>query len=105
MAPKTLTPAEFKVDLEQLEDAIQVVQGRTASIENAVMLVNMTFNIAETHWHSPAAATFSALQREFTQNAQQLVDLLHEMKRRMDSAYTQYQETEHTNTHNFEKKH
>ncbi|MCB5906948.1 WXG100 family type VII secretion target [Streptomyces pinistramenti] len=103
MAPQSLTPAEFKVDLQQLHDAISTVNGCTASIENDVMLVNQVFKLAEGVWHSPSGATFSNLERDFSQNMDQLVQLLHEMSRRMQSAYNQYRDTEKTNADNFHK--
>ncbi|MFI7102504.1 WXG100 family type VII secretion target [Streptomyces sp. NPDC050161] len=104
MATGSLTPAEFKVDLAQLRDAIGTVRGCTTSIESDVSQVKAAFQQAQSSWRSPAGESFGALQVEFGNNMSELVELLHEMVTRMNAAYEEYKQAEETNTENFHKK-
>jgi WXG100 family type VII secretion target len=102
VATNSITPAEFKVDVAQLAEAITIVGARTDSIRNEVMIINDVFNQAESFWQSPAGTSFAAFQAEFTQDMQNLNDLLDEMVTRMTAAHDQYVDVEQTNTANFQ---
>lgn len=103
MADTSMTPAEFKVDVTQLAEAISMVGARRESIVSEVSNINNLFKQAESSWQSPAGASFSAFQAEFTQDMQNLNDLLGEMVTRMTAAHDQYVNVEQTNTANFQQ--
>src|SRR5262249_42138854 len=103
MAKKDLTPAEFRVDIEQLEEAIVIVGGRKDGIVLAVEAIDSVFKSAEGYWHSPAGSSFVTFHEEFRKNMQQLNELLEEMVKRMTSAHDQYVEIEKLNTQNLQK--
>ncbi|MCB5908058.1 WXG100 family type VII secretion target [Streptomyces pinistramenti] len=105
MASHSLTLTEFRIELGLLHDTIGTVDGCTTSIEEDIAAVKEAFRLAELVWQSPSSASFGSLQREFSTNMDTLVTLLHEMKRRMKTAYDTYHEVEETNTRNFHKKH
>lgn len=100
MADTTITPAEFKVDVEQLATAIEIVKGRTASITLEVQAISSAFTAAEEYWRGPAGTSFASFQAEFVQDMQSLNALLEEMVTRMASAHDQYVTVEQTNTGN-----
>ncbi|AEW94675.1 MULTISPECIES: WXG100 family type VII secretion target [Streptomycetaceae] len=100
MSGNTITLEELRIDLAQLRDAITIVGARAASIRNNVNLINMTFNEAESVWHSPAAHSFAQLQAEFTTIMGDLDNLLDEMTHRMKASHQQYLDMEETNTRN-----
>ncbi|GAA1226435.1 hypothetical protein GCM10009665_16220 [Kitasatospora nipponensis] len=101
---ESITPAEFKVDLAQLADAIVIVGARKDAIKEKVAIINDIFHQAESFWHSPAGTSFADFQAEFTQDMLNLNDLLEEMVRRMTAAHQQYVDVEQTNTANFANK-
>lgn len=98
----TITPAEFKVDLSQLADAIVIVGARKDSITNYVTIINDIFKQAESFWTGPAGSSFATFQAEFTQDMQALNELLAEMVTRMTAAHDQYVQVEEANTANFQ---
>ncbi|MDH6109461.1 WXG100 family type VII secretion target [Kitasatospora sp. MAP12-15] len=98
----TITPAEFKVDLAQLADAIVIVGARKDSITNEVSIINGIFQQAESCWTGPAGTSFASFQAEFTQDMLALNDLLAEMVTRMTAAHDQYVQVEEANTANFQ---
>jgi WXG100 family type VII secretion target len=104
MAQTDITPAEFKVDVEQLAEAIQIAGGRRDAIKLKVEALNSALTAAEGFWHSPAGTSFVAVQAEFTQYMQTLNDLLDEMVQRMTAAHQQYVDVENQNTANFQNK-
>ncbi|MEU3710933.1 WXG100 family type VII secretion target [Streptomyces catenulae] len=103
MASRTFTLDEFRIELDRLHDTIGTVGGCTAAIEADIAAVKEAFRLAEGVWSSPSSATFSELQREFSDHMETLVALLYEMKRRMQAAYDVYHEVETKNTKNFHK--
>ncbi|MFE0462669.1 WXG100 family type VII secretion target [Kitasatospora sp. NPDC058965] len=100
---KQITPAEFKVDVEQLGEAIQIVGGRRDDIRLKVEAIDSAFKAAEGYWRSPAGSSFATFQAEFDRTMQSLDELLDEMVRRMTAAHDQYVEIEQVNTANFDK--
>jgi WXG100 family type VII secretion target len=100
---KKITPAEFKVDIEQLAEAIEIAGGRRDAIKLKVEAIDSAFKAAEGYWHSPAASSFVTFQAEFDQTMQNLNELLDEMVTRMTAAHDQYVEIEQVNTANFDK--
>ncbi|GAA2745994.1 WXG100 family type VII secretion target [Kitasatospora cinereorecta] len=104
MGKAPLTPAEFKVDLEQLAEAIEIVRGRKDGIALNVEAIDSCFKAAESYWHSPAGSSFVTFHAEFSANMKQLNELLEEMVKRMGSAYQQYKEIEALNTANLQKR-
>ncbi|MGW0858483.1 WXG100 family type VII secretion target [Streptomyces sp. NPDC002690] len=98
---RALTPGEFKADLAQLLDAVGTVKRCTTTLEDLVTGVDTAFTAAEGVWHSRAGTSFVELHTEFDGATAQLIELLHEMARRMRSAYDQYLDAETKNTGNF----
>jgi hypothetical protein len=102
MATKSLTMAEFKVDLAQFENAIQVVSAQAGIIDSSCQSVTTFMQIAPQSWVTPSGQTFDELAQACNRQLQALTGLLTEMVQRMQAAYQTYLATEEANTRNLQ---
>jgi uncharacterized protein YukE len=102
MAAVSLTPAEFKVDLGQFENAIQVVSAQAGVIDTSCEAITAAMQEVPQMWVTPAGQTFDELIPPCTSQMRALTDLLTQMVQRMRAAYQTYLVTEQTNTSNLQ---
>jgi uncharacterized protein YukE len=102
MAAKSLSMTEFKVDLEQLANAIGVVSTQAGVIGDACDGIGSAMGQVWGMWNSPAGITFGELVPPCTQQMHALTELLTEMLKRMKAAYRTYLTIEQTNTRNLQ---
>jgi hypothetical protein len=102
MAAKNLTMAEFKVDLKELEIAINVVSKQSGIIDENCVRIGNLMRESSASWVSPSGQTFEELIPPCTKQMGALTDLLTEMVKRMRAAYHTYLTMEQTNTRNLQ---
>jgi WXG100 family type VII secretion target len=85
---------QFSVLMSQFEDTIEVVARESGTVRSTLDSIQDSFRQVETHWQSPAEATFEPLASELRTHADGLNDLLDEIVRRMRATYGNYRETE-----------
>jgi uncharacterized protein YukE len=102
MATTSLTMAEFKVDLAQFENAIQVVTAQSSSIDTSCQEITTAMREAPQSWVTPSGRTFDELAQAASSQLQALTGLLTEMVQRMQAAYQTYLATEEANTRNLQ---
>jgi WXG100 family type VII secretion target len=99
----TITLEELKVDLQQLSDAADSIQGQATTIQEQCNEITQAFQLvaAPDVWSSPAGATFVDLETACTTALNNLNALLVEMISRMRAAYQNYHDAEEANFKNF----
>jgi hypothetical protein len=102
MATKSLTMAEFKVDLAQFQNAIQVVSAQADVIDTNCQDITAAMRVAPLSWVTPSGKTFDELAQACNTQMQALTGLLTEMVQRMQAAYQTYLATEEANTRNLQ---
>jgi uncharacterized protein YukE len=102
MAAQSMTMAEFKVDLAQLQNAIQVVSAQAGSIDTNCQDITAAMAVAPQSWVTPSGQTFDELAQACDRQMQALTGLLTEMVQRMQAAYQTYLATEEANTRNLQ---
>jgi uncharacterized protein YukE len=102
MATKTVTPAEFKVDLSQFASAIQTVRAQASIIESACLDIKANMQGLQGVWNTPAALGFEELALACSKQMDALTGLLTEMVARMQAAYQNYLAVEEANTRNLQ---
>ena len=99
---QTLTLSEFKVDLQDLEDAIGAVKVQAEQIyaqTNEIKNI-LTMPDSPAIWGAPAAGSFNELQSACVTAMDTLNSLLAEMINRMHTAYENYHQAELDNFQN-----
>ncbi|WP_225847513.1 WXG100 family type VII secretion target [Streptomyces sp. HPF1205] len=91
---------ELQVALDELHNAITIVNGHRAQISDLLVRIRTEFDAAHDAWQSPSGATFETTTTWFDHSSRALKDLLDEMARRMRSTYDTYHAAETANTHN-----
>ena len=92
--------ASFKVDLAALHDAIGRVSRERDGMHGGIEGLRSTFRNVEDHWRSPAGNSFVALTTNFNSATDNLMAVLDEAIRRMQTSYDNYVQMEQTNTNN-----
>ncbi|MFL6117906.1 MAG: WXG100 family type VII secretion target [Catenulispora sp.] len=100
-----LTPAEFKVDLQELLDASVSIQAEASAIKANVARLATCFRLVENNFQSPAGQSCAELQKTFNRATENLSSLLEEMVRRMRHSYENYKRSEETNAQNLNTGH
>lgn len=100
VANTSLTWDEFKVDLQQLRDAIGIVSREHDTIHETMGKIGTEFEAVKDSWHTPSRFTYDDFQQWFMQAAADLESLLQDMIGRMWQAYNNYHAAEETNTEN-----
>ncbi len=94
------TEITWAVDIPELGHAIGKVGGERDQMVGNIRQLKTTFVNVESHWKSPAGASFTVLSTSFNSVTDVLVELLDEAISRMHTAYNNYVATEGTNTSN-----
>jgi WXG100 family type VII secretion target len=90
----------FKVDLQQLQDAIgQISQDRDGISEDCADIATK-FNALQGGWQGPAANSFEDLHVTLQNATTQMLDLLSDVISRMRTSYDNYESAETTNAQN-----
>jgi predicted trehalose synthase len=96
--PKTFD--EFKVDLQQLHNAIGTVKREHGAITDSMSGVSTEFAAVKDAWDTPSAATYDDVRAWFVRVSGDLEDLLNDMVGRMQTAYNNYKQAEEANIGN-----
>jgi uncharacterized protein YukE len=102
MATKTLTPAEFKVDLSQFASSIQTVRAQASIIETHCAAITAAMQGTEVAWNTPSGMGFQDLALACNKQMDALIALLTEMVARMQAAYQTYVAVEEANAKSFQ---
>jgi WXG100 family type VII secretion target len=102
MSTQPLTAAEFRVDLQQLEDAISTIQQQAETVALCTSTIGTMLTSVPSYWTSPAEVPFSQLAQACTRQMSILSSLLAEMVSRMRTAYQNYLDAEQTNYSSFQ---
>jgi uncharacterized protein YukE len=102
MATKTVTLAEFKVDLSQFSSAIQAVSAQANIIETRCSDITAAMQGVQGAWNTPAGLGFDELALACNKQMDALTALLTEMVQRMRAAYQTYVAVEEANTRNLQ---
>jgi WXG100 family type VII secretion target len=97
-----LTMTQFKADLADFENAIQVVSAQAGVIDQNCQDLTAAMQGVPQTWMSPAGQTFAELVPPCTKQMHALNDLLAQMVRRMRAAHETYLNMEQTNTRNLQ---
>jgi len=102
MSTVTVDPQTFKVQLGDLEASITLVQSKAGSIEDEYHNITSQFMTltSGSAWSSPAGDTFTGVATLLSNAMSTLQNLLDDIVRRMQQAYSNYVQTETTNTKN-----
>ncbi|WP_459185477.1 WXG100 family type VII secretion target [Streptomyces sp.] len=95
-----LTPAQFKVDLQQLGAAIRTVGSISQEINSDMQQIGNEFNRVSSLWQSPSARYLTETTDWFKTEQTALSDLLEEVVNRLKCAHDNYYATEVANTGN-----
>jgi WXG100 family type VII secretion target len=98
----SLTIGEFKVDLQQLEDAIGTVGAQADTINTRCAEIKEAMEDVPGDWSSPAEQTFTPVMQACSTQMDNLTQLLGEMVQRMQDAYQTYLNAEQANFQNFQ---
>jgi WXG100 family type VII secretion target len=98
----SLTMAGFRVDLQQLEDAIGTVQAQADTINTRCTEIKQAMQEVPADWSSPAEQTFTPVMQACETQMDNLTTLLGQMITRMQAAYQTYLNAEQTNFSNFQ---
>src|SRR4051794_18482302 len=93
-----VSAAEWKVDLQQLADAIGTVSAERDAIKLDSDQLKAYFLEIETDWKGPAGNSFITLQTAFNSSMDELTTLLDDIVERMQTVHTNYVEAETDNT-------
>jgi WXG100 family type VII secretion target len=91
---------EFKVDLQQLHNAIGSVRREHTAIRDAMSAIGNEFGAVKEAWGTPSTATYDDVQAWFMKVSNDLEDLLNDMANRLQTAYNNYKHAEETNVKN-----
>jgi uncharacterized protein YukE len=97
-----LTPSQFTVDLDELENAIGTVQTHSDIISGNCQGITAVMQALPGYWITPAGSAFSAVAEACTTQMNALSALLGEMVRRMQAAHQTYLTMEQTNFGNLQ---
>jgi uncharacterized protein YukE len=97
-----MTPEDFRVNLQQLKDAIGSVGNESGLIEGYMKQIEGEFSQVKAYWDTPAEMSFEDVQKWFTRVQTHLHELLDETVRRMQTAYENYHNSEFANTQNLQ---
>ena len=97
---KQVTPAQFKVLMNEFDDAIGVVAKQSEAVHEALVGIEQDFTQANDLWGSPASGTFGPLRSEFKRDADELDDVLAGILHRMRITYGNYLDAERRNAQN-----
>ena len=96
-----MTLTQFKVDLQQLSDAITSISQSASVIDECTSQINMTMQTTvDPNWATPTESTFAQVQQVCTSQMAILSHLLTEMITRMKAAYHNYLDAEQANVSN-----
>ncbi len=93
----TISIESFKVDLQQLQDAIGTVSAQAQTIGEQAQVIQAQLAEVPSWWSAPSEVPFSQLAMACTNQLNGLVSLLQEMITRMNSAYQNYLSAETAN--------
>jgi WXG100 family type VII secretion target len=96
-----MTPQSWKVDLPEMDSAIQLVKSRIASISDSYDTIQLKYGLVETVWSSPAGTSFADVTSTIDNAMKQMTDVLGSIYSAMQATYDNYLKTEQTNTKNF----
>ena len=91
---------EFRVDLQQLQDAIGQISQDRGGISDDFASIISRFDATQAAWQGPAANSFEELRVTLQNATTTLLDLLAEVISRMQSSYDSYENAETTNSQN-----
>lgn len=97
----TIGSVEFKVDLAHMHDAIGTVTTAADAIESDFTAIEGFLKGVEGIWSSPAAKSYADVYPQLVSRGQDLVDVLRDMIRRMQTTYDNYAAAEHANKDGF----
>jgi uncharacterized protein YukE len=92
--------SEFRIDLQQLHDAIGSVGAEAGSIGGDMSQIASEFSSVKSVWDAPSEQSFETVQQWFTTVQNDLKSLLDETVRRLQAAYDNYHDAEVANTDN-----
>jgi WXG100 family type VII secretion target len=92
--------AEFKVDLQQLSDAITKVTADRSTIETDFRQIRSLLDEVRSTWVSPAGSTFPPLEEQMATAMQSLLDALEDMIVKMRTTHANYLAAEGANVSN-----
>ena len=102
MSGQPMTMAGYKVDLQQMEDAITTIRQQAETIALRTSTIGTTLQGVPSFWNSPAEVPFGELAQACTTQMTTLTNLLEEMITRMTAAYQNYLDAEQSNVATFQ---
>jgi|1185.fasta_scaffold20333_2 hypothetical protein len=90
----------WKVDLQQLADAIAYVQGKAEAITMTMGLIDAKMIHLHDMWQSPSYGSFDDMRRWFRNAEDDLLNMLREIIHRMRISYENYHQAEAANLAN-----
>lgn len=93
----------FKVDLQQLQDAIGRISQDRDGISEDFANITAKFDALQGGWQGPAADSYEDLRTTLQNATSQLLDLLSDTISRMQTTYDGYENAETTNSNNLSK--
>ncbi|MFF9490437.1 WXG100 family type VII secretion target [Streptomyces sp. NPDC018964] len=95
-----ISPGEFTVALGELRSAIGTLRRENEHVSNLISQIQGHFEAAQNFWKSPSSASFETMAEWFTRSSRDLEEILAEAAQRMQTAYDNYVQAEHSNTRN-----
>lgn len=90
----------FKVDLQQLLDAIAQIRQDRDGISDDFANITSKFDALQGTWQGPAATSYEQLSVSLQNATSQMLDVLSDVISRMQTSYESYENTETTNSQN-----
>jgi WXG100 family type VII secretion target len=91
---------QYKVDLDQLDDAIKTVSGSINDINGDLTAIMTLFQDVESTWKGPAGESYEGVKSALSSASSQMSGTLHDVLAAMKTSYNNYVAAEEANTHN-----
>jgi WXG100 family type VII secretion target len=91
---------EFKVDLQQFEQAIGTVSSSTNAINEDFVQIQTILQAVEMAWKGPAGETYQEVQATLTSATGEMISTLGQVISRMKTTYQNYLDMETANANN-----
>jgi WXG100 family type VII secretion target len=91
---------QYKVDLEQFEDAIKTVSSSLYAIDDDMAAITTLVQAVESTWKGPAGVSFQVVQSALSAAASQMSETLGDVLAAMKTSYGNYVAAEDANTQN-----
>ena len=90
----------FKVDLQQMQEAIGQISQDRDGISEDFANITAKFDALQGTWQGPAANSYEQLRVTLQNATSQMLDLLSDVVSRMQTSYESYESAETTNSQN-----